>query len=282
MSSLRNLLPLLTVSLAILSAVIGCSPARSTSPPASEAAQLAVTNTYLASACRDLLGDDAPLYVLAPAGSCPGHFDVRPSQARAMRSCEVLLRFDFQSGLDSKVRAWAGEQVAIAPVSVPGGLAETSTYRAICRQAGELLVGHGLMDADAARDRQDKVDQAMTDLQAEIDEQVRQAGLSGAPVLSAGHQAAFCRSLGLDVVATFSGADQAGIGEVNEAIQLADSRGAMLVIANRPQGRQLADALADRLGARVVVFGNFPDAAEGDFAGLVRANVSRLVADGAS
>lgn len=274
------LILLLIPSLAMIAGGGGCSSARSTSADSSQAAALAVSNTYLASACGELLDEGAPLQVLAPAGSCPGHFDVRPSQARAMRSCRVMIRFDFQRGLDDKVRTWAGDQLTIASVTVPGGLVEPATYRAICRQAADVLTRHALLDPAVAEDRLAKVEQAVADLQAEIDERIALAGLAGAPVLAAGHQAAFCRSLGFDVVATFAGADQSAIGQVDQAIRRADARKVRLVIANRPEGRQLADALADRLGARVVVFGNFPDPSEGNYAGLVRANLARLVGNG--
>ncbi len=51
-----------------------------------------------------------------------------------------------------------------------------------------------------------------------------------------------------------------------------------LIIANRPEGRQAADALADRFGAQVIVFDNFPDGHGRDsFDRLVRTNVEQLV-----
>jgi hypothetical protein len=50
------------------------------------------------------------------------------------------------------------------------------------------------------------------------------------------------------------------------------------IVANLPEGRQAADALADRFAAKVVVFGNFPDGQGLDsFDRLVRDNVTLLV-----
>jgi nucleoside-diphosphate-sugar epimerase len=53
------------------------------------------------------------------------------------------------------------------------------------------------------------------------------------------------------------------------------------VIANRPEGRGLADALADRLGAKVVMFDNFPVEYDGQvsFDRLVLDNIHWLIAD---
>lgn len=264
------LLPLIAVGLFSL----GCS--RSDGSADGPPAEIAVTNSYLAAVCRDLLGEDRGVLVLSGAGSCPGHFDVRPSQARAMRDCRLVLRFDFQQSLDAKLSAWGGRETAIAPVSVADGLCVPTCYLSACRQVAEAMVERDLLAADAAKDRLAEIERQTTELQAELSERVRQAGLAGTAVLASGHQAGFCRSLGLQVAGTFRGADQAGVAGIDRAIEQGEQAGVTLVIANRPEGRKLADALADRLDARVVLFGNFPGPDECTFAGLVRANVKRL------
>ena len=52
-----------------------------------------------------------------------------------------------------------------------------------------------------------------------------------------------------------------------------------LIIANLPEGRRTADALAERLGACVVVFGNFPELnnARVSFDELLQGNVAALL-----
>jgi hypothetical protein len=108
--------------------------------------------------------------------------------------------------------------------------------------------------------------------------QRRVAPLRGTPVVASGHQAAFCRWLGLDVVATFNGADSATVSEIDQAVRAGEQAGATLVVANRPEGRRVADALADRLGAAVVVLDNFPalDAGPPSFDDLLQANAAAL------
>jgi len=67
---------------------------------------------------------------------------------------------------------------------------------------------------------------------------------------------------------------------VNRVAQLGRRERIRFVVANRPEGRQLADALAGHLGARAVVFDNFPDAAPGVPAGydtLLAGNVDALL-----
>ena len=49
---------------------------------------IAASSSYLASAVRDVMGDDQSVLVLAEPGMCPGHFDLRPSQVRQLRSLQ--------------------------------------------------------------------------------------------------------------------------------------------------------------------------------------------------
>lgn len=259
--------------LAALTAGCGGGPAR-------PAARVAAANPYLESVVRELLGPDEPILCLAGPGMCPGHFDVRPSQVERLRGCRLLLRFDFQASLDRRLSPLADEGLEVLSVRTGEGLCLPETYLAAARQAGDALARAGLVDrADA--------DRKLTALAARLDaaarrarQRVARANLAGTPVLASGHQAAFCRWLGLAVHGTFSGADQASVGELERAVRAGEDADVRFVVANRPEGRKAADALAGRLSAGVVVFGNFPDASAGQrtFDDLLAANVEALLA----
>lgn len=253
----------------------GCAP-----PEPSPGPPVATTSPLLKCAVLEMLGPDAAALSLTGPGMCPGHFDVGPGQVRALRGVRVLLRFDFQADLDKLLEPHADGGLRIVPVEIPGGMAAPQSFVAVCRQVAEALVAAGLLDREAADRRLADVRGRMEALEAWARRAVRDADLAGRPVLASRHQAAFCRALGLDVKATFSAGDTAGMGEVRSALAAGRATGATLVIANRPEGRQAADALAESLGARVVVFDNFPD--EGPcnaFEVMVRGNVERLTAE---
>jgi len=253
----------------------GCAPSAPSPGPV-----VATTSPLLKCAVLEMLGPDAARCLsLAGPGMCPGHFDVGPGQVRALRGVQVLLRFDFQADLDSLLEPHVDGGLRIVPVEIRGGMAEPRSFEAVCRQVAEALVAAGLLGREAADQRLADVRVRMEALETWSRQTVRAAGLVGRPVLASRHQAAFCRTLGLDVKATFSAADTAGMGEVQSALAAGRAAGATLVIANRPEGRQAADALAERLGARVVVFDNFPDGGPRDaFSCMVRGNVERLTA----
>ena len=85
-------------------------------------------------------------------------------------------------------------------------------------------------------------------------------------------------NLGLDVVGTFTAADITGFNEIEKAIAVGKFKNVKFIIANKPEGRRLADALAERLNAKVVVFGNFPEDKDGvSFDAMVLNNVAALI-----
>jgi len=258
--------------LASLAACIGCTEAKPAPPPA-----VAATNSFLECAAKDLLGASAPVLRLAGPGMCPGHFDIRPSQVEALRHCCVLLRMDFQKSLDGKLAGARDEGLHIAEIRISGGLCEPDSYLAACRQTADALVLAGLLDRSASDKRVDEITARINQRSALCRQQVEV--LAGTAVVASVHQEEFCRWLGLKVVATFGGADIAGVGQVDQAIRQGEQARATLVIANLPEGRRVADALAERLGAKVVVFGNFPAVKDGQasFDDLLATNVAALM-----
>ncbi len=262
----------LVAACGVVLACAGCgAKTPDTGPP------IAVSNAYIEAVVYDLLGRDYPVLALAEPGTCPGHYDVRPSQVRAMRDCKLLLRFDFQSALDRQLERAGDAALLIVPIRLEGGLCEPPTYVEACEQVAEALVAANLARRGDVDRRVAAVQERVATLGAEMRTQIASAGLAGMPVLASEHQAKFGTYLRLNVLADFASADTVLPGEINAAIS--DGERARLLLANRPEGRRLADALAERLGARVVVLDNFPDVQHHQtrFDEMVRQNVRRLV-----
>jgi zinc transport system substrate-binding protein len=241
--------------------------------------RIATTTTYLEAVARDLLGAGIHVLRLSEPGACPGHFDLRPSQATELRRCRVLLRFDFQQSLDARLTGSHGEGPRVAEIALGGGMNLPASYLAACRQAAEHFVELGLLSPADADQRIKAVTARIEALARAASNRIAQAGIAGQPVLASGHQRDFVEWLGLDVVAVFRAADTASVRQIEEALAAGSFAQARLVIANRPEGRRTADALAERLQARVVVFENFPDLQNGraSFDAMLTGNVDTLL-----
>jgi ABC-type Zn uptake system ZnuABC Zn-binding protein ZnuA len=243
------------------------------------ARKLAITNTYLESAARDLLGSEVQVLRLAEPGTCPGHFDMRPSQMSEMRSCRALLRFDFQRSLDGKVSPAATNHFQVVEVTLRNGLCVPESYLAACRQLADAFVALGWRLRPEADTKLKGVSERIAAMADWAREEIQKAGLANRPVLASGRQKDFCEWLGLKVVASFQSADISSVSEIERAIETGQLAGVKIIVANLPEGRRTADALAERLGANVVVFDNFPMVKEGrlSFDEMLTGNVKALI-----
>ncbi len=267
--------------LAVALALAGCdgNPARAERSEAGDGL-VAVSNSWLECCLRELAGDDFEPVRVCPPGSCPGHFDIRPGTVAALRECRLVLLFNFQRSMEERLRAIAPERLELAAIDAPAGLCVPASYLAGC-EAVLAALGEAFPerrgDYEAALER---ARERMGRLEVEMREQVRAAGLEGVRVMASGHQELFCRWLGLEPVAVYSGPNTQSPARI-EAL-LADGResGIGFVIANAQEGAQVGQALAHQLDVPLVVMSNFPlmEGEEHSFDGLVRTNVARLVA----
>jgi ABC-type Zn uptake system ZnuABC Zn-binding protein ZnuA len=264
----------LNLSLVLL-ALAGCH--RSEAPASGP--KIATTTSYLEAAARDLLGENLSVVRLAEPGTCPGHFDMRPSQISELRQCRALLRFDFQKSLDAKLAGADTNNPSVAEITMRGGMCRPDSYLTTCRQVADHLVAIELLSRTNADVRLQTITRRIEALSRDATNRCAQAGLAGSPVIASAHQRDFCEWLGLKVVAAFRAADTASIGEIEEAINAGKLARIKLVIANLPEGRRTADALAERLNARVVVFENFPALRDGrvSFDAMLDGNIEPLL-----
>jgi zinc transport system substrate-binding protein len=253
----------------------GCRDGRDTA----NAPDVVVTNSYLQCAVRDLWGPGVEVLCLAAPGMCPGHFDISPRQVKAIRACRVLLLFDFQKQVESSLARLKEEGLKVHLVGAPDGLCIPDTYLAVCREVCRFLSQEYPERGGAFALRLKDIEKRLSDLGVEQQGRVRAANLAAAEILVSSHQAKFAQWLGLTPVATFVGSDVETVANIDNGLQRAEGRRIRFVIANQQEGTALAQALADRLKAKAVVFSNFPleTTGEAGFDGLVRANIDALL-----
>ncbi|MBN1345898.1 MAG: zinc ABC transporter substrate-binding protein [Phycisphaerae bacterium] len=238
-----------------------------------------VTTSYLECAVRDLAPDGFRIVRMLPPGGCPGHFDVTPKMVDNLRDSAVLLRFDFQVALDTKLDRLETEGLKIIPVPVSDGMSKPETYGAMVECVCRALSERWPERATGFASRLEAVRRRLAALEKACQEQVAGAGLKGKNVLCSKHQEAFCRWLGLSVAGTFPRGEEARISEYVESLAKGETGRVELVVGNLQEGTRVAQVLSARLGARMVVFSNFPSMAGNQmtFDDLFWSNVGALV-----
>jgi zinc transport system substrate-binding protein len=243
--------------------------------------EIAVANSYLLSAVKDLCGEQTDVMSFVSPGMCPGHFDMSPAQVKQLGRCKILLLFDFQSGIGNALSRLEERGLKIYSIKAPEGLCLTKTYLAVVRNIADVLS----KDNPAERMEYDKrfefIEERLNTLADDINSKIEKAGLANIEVLVSGHQAEFAKWLGLNVVATFAGSDIEIPSGINSALMEAKDKNIKFVIANQQEGTALAKAMANRLNSKMVVFSNFPTG-QSDmpaFDSLLIENISGLFED---
>ncbi len=235
-----------------------------------------VTTSMLESAARELLPADAPLELvsLAPPGTCPGHFDLSPRMVPLLHRADVLVRHDFQAGLDKRLSALGLDGLRVVPAAAEGSLLVPRTYLGLVDQVEGALAAElpGRM-AELAAARAATAAR-LAGLEAEV--RATAAPWRGRKVLAGAQQAAFCSWLGLDVIGRFDRPEQMSPRELEELLALDPQA----VVGNLQSDADTAISLGARLGVGVAMLSNFPGAPGygTTYDDLVRADLDRLAA----
>ncbi len=238
---------------------------------------IVVTNTYLESALKDVGEGYVDITCIAPPGMCPGHFDITPETAQVISEADVLLRFDFQQEMDKQIGSVNGD-IRVIPIKVGWGMCVPDTYFDVCGQISsrleDTLDGYtGVFETEL-----EPIARRLEKLERNVRTGIEQAGLRLLPVIASTHQGRFCRFMDLDVVEMFGSIEQEVPRRIQECISAGRDKEVKLIIANRPEGTQLAESIAEQIGAEVLVFENFPDTPSGEnFDAMLEKNVNKLI-----
>jgi ABC-type Zn uptake system ZnuABC Zn-binding protein ZnuA len=239
--------------------------------------EIAVTNTYIQSAVQDFLGSDKRVFCLTSPGMCPGHFDISPGQISKLCKCKAVLYFDWQNAIEKSMVRVKRQGVEFYAVPALPGMCLPGSYLQTCRDVFEALSKVYPTEKETLIKKMEAIEQRLFTMEKHIRGKIDQAKLKGEKVVCSRHQELFAKWLGLDVVATFAGADTESISNIQQSLDKTQGQSIRFVIANKQEGSDLATALADRLGGKVIVFSNFP---ETNFDGLIITNLNQLLESG--
>ncbi|MBN2457468.1 MAG: zinc ABC transporter substrate-binding protein [Sedimentisphaerales bacterium] len=270
MSGKITLTPLVTLLAICLFDFGGCKNKAQT-----DSVQIAVTNSYLRCIVEDICQGRVNILSLTPPGMCPGHFDISPAQVNALCKCKILFIFDFQNKIADSLSRIKKRGLKIYSVRAKPGMCIPQTYLTAATDICSALSLEYPGQANKYKERLKCIENRLEELGTVLHSEVKQAGLSQAPVIASEHQGHFIRWLGMRTIATFQGSDTETAADIHNILQKAKGQNIRFIIANEQQGTALANSLAKQLDAKGVLFSNFPEPAS-TFDELITENVKRL------
>ncbi|UCG41797.1 MAG: zinc ABC transporter substrate-binding protein [candidate division WOR-3 bacterium] len=201
-------------------------------------------------------GGRVSVTTVAPAGMCPGHFDVRPSDIAAVNRSELLLNQGWEEWLPDLESAIENPRLTRVTAQTKGNWMLPAVHKRAVLEVFNLLAGLDSAFADTFRIRAEsysaRVDSAWTAARSTLQ------GKDLPAVLAADRQALFLRALGFEVAATYGRPEDFSARELSRLAQVGVDKDVGLVVDNLQSGPDAGLELARSLGARHVNLSNFP------------------------
>ncbi len=235
------------------------------------------TSEVFGSLARALGEEDVLVITIIPAGFCPAHYDLRPSDFFFLSQARLVLYHGIEPWMD-RLLANVNPKASVVKLggdwNYPEALAEKA--KAVTAALTEILPEKKEVFAQRLSAFLGK----LADLARELLEKAEELGLSEIPAIVMAWQRPFAQWLGLKIVATYLPEERLSVKDLAELAQKGRENGVKLVIDNLQSGVSFGGRLAQAIGATHVVLTNFPGPIPGtvDMLTMLRVNANLVFA----
>ena len=234
--------------------------------------RVVASTTLISTIVQTVGGDRFAVTTIAPAGLCPGHFDLKPSDVTAANNARLILNHGWEAWFPALEKAIIPPGPRKVTLATKGNWMIPELQKKAAAEVAELL-----MELDTAR--ADTYRLAATNYQTDVDSvaaaaRALLAGKELPAVIAAEQQAPFLTWLGFRVVATYGRAEDFTAQELTRLARVASDSGVKLVVDNLQSGPDTGEPLAQGLGAKHVTLTNFP--LQGSYRQALLDNVAAL------
>ena len=219
-------------------------------------------SSLIANIVQDVAGDTLTTRTLIPADTCPGHYDVKPSDIAALTTCKALLIHDYQqyfTNINDAVAAADNPDLNITVLNVTGNWMVPAVQAEAVDTIAQVLEQLYPDNAAYYQQRATEREQAIVAHGQEVENALQQAGVDGVKVICADMQADFAPWAGFNVTATFGRPEDLSTADVAQLVDEANQVGAVLIIDNLQSGSTtLGASIEQDVEAIPVTISNFP------------------------
>jgi zinc transport system substrate-binding protein len=236
--------------LAILNPLIGLSESADNQQP------VVCTTSILTHLTEEIGQEFITVTTIAPAGMCPAHFDIKPSQIQAVREAKILISHNFEPWIENLLTSADNtniERLVLAgPWNTPASAMEkiNQISDALSKQFPENEPQFHLnaqnfiksikRDADVMKSKAD------------------QLNVSQFKVIASFHQASFVEWLGFDIVTTYPSPETISTKQFLELLLIGKREKVDLIVDNLQSGTDFGAKLASDLNSTQAILTNFP------------------------
>jgi len=217
---------------------------------------IVTSTTLIASVAQAVGGNRVKVSTIAPAGMCPGQFDLKPSDIAAANKADLLINHGWEAWFDQLVKAINNPKVH----HVTTKIADDWMLPAVQKQEAFEMAGF-LSELDTvAKDSFKMRAEIYCHRIDSVADLVRQMfkGKKKPKLLAAAYQAPFLAWLGFDVVATYGRPEEITGRELTHLAKVGIDSGVGIIVDNLQSGPDAGLELARSLNAKHVTLTNFP------------------------
>lgn len=231
------------------------------------------TSEVFGSLARTLGGEEILVITIIPAGFCPAHYDLRPSDFLHLAQAKLVLYHGIEPWMD---RLLANVNSQAMRIKLGGDWNYPEALAGKAKAVAEALTNTLPEKAEVFAERLSSFLNDLESLSKEIQRKAQELNLSTIPAIVMAWQEAFARWLGLNVVAIYPPEERLSMKDLVELTQKGRGNGVKLVIDNLQSGVSFGSRLAQAIGAAHVVLTNFPGPIPGavDMLSMLRVNAN--------
>jgi len=227
-----------------------------------QSADIMAGSSLIANIIQDVADDKVETRTLIPPGTCPGHYDVKPSDIVALANSKALFIHNYQENFENitgLLEAAENPDLIVKVLNVTGNWMTPPVQAEAVDKIAQAL---GEIDPENAAYYEGKADersQAILAKGEEVESELQGAGVEGVKVLCAEMQAGFVVWAGFNITATYGRPEELSPADVEQLITDAIEAGVALVIDNLQSGATAtSETMAQDIGAIQVTISNFP------------------------
>jgi len=193
---------------------------------------------------------------IAPAGMCPAHFDIKPSQIKAVREAKLLISHNFEPWIENLLTSADNMNierlVLVGPWNTP--VSAIGKINEITEMLSEQFPGNEQQFRLNAQKLIQDINQNGNAMKAKAD----QLNVSQFKVIASFHQASFVEWLGFKVITDYPAPEMISTRQFLELLLIGKREKADLIVDNLQSGTDFGTRLSSDLNATQVVLTNFP------------------------
>jgi zinc transport system substrate-binding protein len=225
-------------------------------------ADIMAGTSLIANIIQDVADDKVETRTLIPPGSCPGHYDVKPSDIEALANSKALFIHNYQENFENiteLIEAAENPDLIVKVLNITGNWMTPPVQAEAVDKISQAL---GEIDPENAAYYEGKADeraQAILDYGEDAKNTLQEAGVDGVKVICADMQAGFVGWAGFNITAIYGRPEELSPADVEQLITDAKEAAVALVIDNLQSGATAtSDTMAQDIGAIQVTISNFP------------------------